>query len=87
MQERKILLDEFSFTNVCKFGFIKHLSPLGTTNIHISKRDIKDLFEGKMVIKEFTDETIKIAITNLDPVLVKEIIRRSPMFSDLYYEI
>jgi hypothetical protein len=87
MQERKILLDEFSFTNVCKFGFIKHLGTLGTTNIHINKRDMRDLFEGKMVTKEFTDEVVKIAITNLDPVLVKEIIRRSPMFAELYYEI
>jgi hypothetical protein len=87
MQERKILLDEFSFTNVCKFGFIKHLSPLGTTNIHIHKRDIKELFEGKIVTKEFSDEVVQIAIVALDPVLVKEIIRRSPMFGELYYEI
>jgi hypothetical protein len=87
MKERRILLDEFAFTNVCKFGFIKHMGTIGTTDIHIGKKDIKDLFEKKIITKDFSDEIVKIAIVELDIELVKEIIKRSPLFSELYYEI
>lgn len=87
MKERKIFLDEFSFTNLCKFGFIKHLSNLGTIDLHITKKDIIDLYTGKEVIKDFSDEVVKILLSDLDSTLIKEIIRRSPVFSDLYYQI
>jgi len=87
MKERKIYLDEFYFTNLCKFGFIKHASNLGTIDLDITKKDITDLYNGKEVIKDFSDESVKILLSNLDQVLVKEIIRRSPVFSELYYQL
>jgi hypothetical protein len=87
MKERRIILDEFSFTNLCKFGFIKHISTLGTIDLHITKKDIIDLYNDQIVIKEFSDEVVKVLLTDLDKVLVKEIIRRSPVFSELYYQL
>lgn len=87
MKERKILLNEFSFTTLCKFGFLKHVSTIGTIDIHINKRDIIKLYKGEIVDKEYSDEVIKIATADINPELFKEIIRRSPVFSELYYEL
>lgn len=87
MKETRILLNETSFTNLCKMGYFTHNGQLGTTNITITKRDIKNLAQGEIVIKEFSDEIIKIALQDIGFYLIKEIIKRSPIFSEVYYEI
>lgn len=87
MKETRILLNETNFTNLCKMGYFTHNSQLGTTNITITKNDIKKLASGEIVIKDFSDEVIKIALQDIGSYLIKEIIKRSPMFGEVYYEI
>lgn len=87
MKETRISLNETNFTNLCKMGYFTHNGQLGTTNITITKRDIKKLASGDIVIKEFSDEIIKIALQDIGSYLIKEIIKRSPMFGEVYYEI
>lgn len=87
MKETRILLNETSFTNLCKMGYFTHNGQLGTTNISITKGDIKKLALGEIIIKEFSDEIIKIALKDIGFYLIKEIIKRSPVFGEIYYEI
>jgi TRAP-type mannitol/chloroaromatic compound transport system substrate-binding protein len=87
MKETRILLNETSFTNLCKMGYFTHSGQLGTTNITITKNDIKKLASGEIVIKDFSDEVIKIALQDIGSYLIKEIIKRSPIFSEMYYEM
>lgn len=88
MQEKRILLTELSFTNLCKFGFIVFNSPeTGRDDISMTKLDIKSLAKGQIVEKNIGN-LYKIAIQdNLDSELIKEIIKRSPIYSELYYEL
>jgi len=87
MKETRILLNETNFTNLCKMGYFTHLGELGTMNISITKTDIKRLANGEIISKEFSNEVIKIALQDIGFELIKEIIKRSPMFSDMYYEM
>jgi hypothetical protein len=87
MKETRIILDETSFTNLCKMGYFMHKGQTGTTSITITKNDIKKLSLGEIITKEFSDESIKITLQDIGSYLIKEIIKRSPMFGDLYYEI
>jgi TRAP-type mannitol/chloroaromatic compound transport system substrate-binding protein len=87
MKETRILLNETTFTNLCKMGYFTHLGELGTQNVTITKTDIKRLSKGEIISKDFSNETIKIALQDIGFELVKEIIKRSPMFSEMYYEI
>jgi TRAP-type mannitol/chloroaromatic compound transport system substrate-binding protein len=87
MKETRILLNETTFTNLCKMGYFTHNGQLGTTNITITKNDIKKLTNGEIVSKDFSDEVIKIALKDIGFELIKEIIKRSPMFSEMYYEM
>jgi TRAP-type mannitol/chloroaromatic compound transport system substrate-binding protein len=87
MKETRILLNETTFTNLCKMGYFTHNGQLGTTNVSITKNDIKRLANGEIVSKDFSDEVIKIALKDIGFELIKEIIKRSPMFSEMYYEM
>lgn len=87
-KEIRIVLNEMTFTNLCKSGFFTHNSPeFGKSDIHIYKHDIKQLITDKVVSKEIGSEVFKIALAKLEYELVKEIIRRSPIFSEMYYEL
>jgi hypothetical protein len=87
-KEIRIVLDEKSFTNLCKSGFFSHNSPeFGNTDIHIYKHDIKNLISDKIVTKEIGNETFNLALAKMEYELVKEIVRRSPIFSEMYYEL
>lgn len=88
MKEIRILLNEVTFTNICKAGFLSHRGEsYGTIDIPITKNDIKQLATGKIITKDMGDDMIKIALQDIGFYLIKEIIRRSPMYSEMYYEI
>jgi TRAP-type mannitol/chloroaromatic compound transport system substrate-binding protein len=87
MKETRILLNETTFTNLCKMGYFTHFGELGRMNVNITKTDIKRLSKGEIISKDFSDEVIKIALQDIGFELIKEIVKRSPMFSDMYYEI
>ena len=85
--EIRILLNETSFTNLCKTGFLTHKSPSGTRNISITSLDMKKIATGDILTKISEDDTIMIALSDIGTTLIKEIIKRSPVYSQMYYEI
>jgi hypothetical protein len=84
MKEVVILLNESTFTNLCKIGFIKQKNFMFSGgDIYITKIDMVELINGKIIEKIVDDCLYKIAIQNIDIDLIKEIIIRSPIYSDI----
>ena len=86
--EIKSLLSEVMFTNICKHGFIKHKSTIsGTYDIRFTNVDIKKLSTGEILEKNADDAILKFMLQDIDTETIKEIIKRSPIYSDLSQEI
>jgi len=82
--ETRILLTESTFTQLCKTGFFSHRSErFGKTDFYLTKQDMKDLATGKIVVKEVSDEQVKLALQDIGSELIKEIIKRSPIYSEM----
>ena len=73
-----IILNEVTFTNVCKIGILR----IGSTEIFFSQKDILDLIKNKEINKD-QDILYNIRISNISDFTINEIIKRSPIFSDL----
>jgi hypothetical protein len=87
-KEIRASLNEAHFTNICKHGFIKHQSTLtGTYDIRFTKSDMKKLSEGEILEKEADDATLKFSLQDLGSETIREIVKRSPIYSDLAQEI
>lgn len=87
-EEIRMIFTELSFTALCKNGFLLHTSKLsGKTQIDFTSKDIKDLVTGKIIEKEQDDLMIKFALQNLGIEMIKEILKRSPIYSSLATEI
>jgi len=90
MEKREIrtLLTEPLFTNLCKNGFIKHQSTSsGTYDVTFTRVDIKQLCTGEILEKDTDDAILKFALQDLGLDLIREIVRRSPIYSELAQEI
>ena len=87
MDEYKILLNETTFTNLCKSGYLSFQGKFGKNDVYFTKLDLKELSQGNIVTKEYTDEVVKVALQDIGAELIKEIIKRSPIYGDMYYEI
>jgi len=77
------LLDESKFTNLVKNGYITYIDDMGRKDIHLTKNDIKRLILEQTISKG----DINILIYNMRIEDCKEIIKRSPLYSDLFYDI
>jgi hypothetical protein len=87
MKEIRILLTEDSFTSLCKSGFINYTHPVeGNFEIPITKDDVKILASGEILSKP-NERNFKVALSDLGLEYIKEIIKRSPVYGQLYYEI
>lgn len=84
IREIRTLLNEEMFTNVCKISFVTIRSiDYGKTDIHFHKVDILQLVKGEIVSKEIGTETFKFVIQNIDTEMIREILKRSPIFHEL----
>lgn len=87
-KEIKASLNEGMFTNLCKHGFIKHQSELsGTYEIRFTRLDMKSLCLGDVLEKQTDDATLKFLLQDLGSDLIREILKRSPIYSELSQEI
>ncbi|MCK9476797.1 MAG: hypothetical protein M0R46_12800 [Candidatus Muirbacterium halophilum] len=86
-KEIRLVFNETSFTNVCKNGFMPYKDALGTIDIRFNKNDIKTLCKGDMLVIDNDDIKILIILQDLGLDYIREIVRRSPIFSDLALEI
>lgn len=81
-------LNEGMFTNICKHGFVKHQSTLsGTYEVRFTRLDIKHLCKGDILEKDTDDAVLKFALQDLGLDLIREIVKRSPIYSELSQEI
>jgi hypothetical protein len=87
MNELRILLNEITFTNLCKSGYLTYQGKLGKREIYITKLDLRELARESIITKEYDDEVIKISLQDIGMETIKEIIKRSPIYGDMYYEI
>lgn len=88
MKEIRILLNESTFTNLCKMGFLQHkTSMFSRTDVYITKSDMIELATGKIIEKQVDDANFKIALQDIGIDLVREIVRRSPIYSDIVERI
>ena len=84
IKEIRTILTEEMFTHVCKVGFISIRSnDFGKTDINFNKFDILQLVKGEIISKELGTEVFKFALQIIDPEMIKEIVKRSPIFSEL----
>ncbi len=87
MKEIRTVLTETTFTNLCKKGFIKVSTNLGTSTLNFNKTDIVALTTGEIIEKTEDDTTFLFALQDLGVEIIREIVKRSPIFSDLSQEI
>jgi hypothetical protein len=88
-KEIRVLLTEETFTQVCKMGFLKYQSPtIGRTDVHFYKQDILNLSKGYIITKEISgyegeQSIFKFALKDIGFEMIREIVKRSP----IYYEL
>lgn len=87
-KEIRTTLTESSFTGLCKNGYVKHQSTLsGAYDIRFTKNDMKHLCQGDIIEKVTDDSILKFAIQDIGKDLIREIVKRSPIYSELSQEI
>jgi hypothetical protein len=90
MEKREITtsLNEAMFTNICKHGFMKHQSTLtGAYDIRFTRVDMKQLCSGEVLEKQTDDAVLKFGLQDIGSDLIREIVKRSPIYSELSQEI
>jgi hypothetical protein len=90
MEKREIRtsLNEAMFTNICKHGFIRHQSTLtGTYDVSFTRIDMKQLCTGEVLEKQTDDAVLKFGLQDIGSELIREIVKRSPIYSELAQEI
>lgn len=84
MKEYEINLNEEAFNTLTKYGFINHRDEEEVVEIPIYKSDIKKLHDNFFLIKKVKNiYNIKL-VGNIDKDLLTEIVKRSPLYSDLF---
>jgi hypothetical protein len=87
MQEIRTVLTETLFTSVCKLGYFTYGIGYTRTDVYFNKNDIKILESGEILSKVENGIEFKFVLQDIGIDLIKGIIKRSPLFSDLYYEL
>jgi hypothetical protein len=86
-KEIRMLLNEYTFTNLCKAGFFMHNSPTGKTDVFVNRNDIRTLIKGEILTIPVGEEDFKIALQDIGFTMIREILKRSPLFSELAEEV
>ena len=85
----KLVLNENTFTGVCKSGEIVYGSGYYKVSLNINKQNMKSLALGESVILEsnISDERFEVVTQNITLETAKEILKRAPLYSDMYYTL
>ena len=87
-KEVRTLLTESSFSNLCKIGSTSHNSAKsGKMTINFTSSDIRILISGKILEKDVDDSTLKFLLQDIGVDMIREILRRSPLYSEISYEL
>ena len=81
---KRIIVDEPMFTGICKRGFIQIDN---STQLSFTSREITQLCQGKILEKEIIgwseNKEFEFILQDIDIEMINEILKRSPIFSDL----
>lgn len=85
MKEMRILLNEATFTNLCKKGYYTSVENNSKNDLYFTKEDIKLLVNGKIVTKEASYEKTNwlFMLQDIGFDMINEILKRSPIYMDL----
>jgi len=85
MKEKRILLTEKTFTNLCKAGYYSAIENSGKNDLYFTKEDIKFLTTGKVVEKEesYSQTNWMFMLQDIGLDTINEILKRSPIYADL----
>ena len=87
-KEVRTLLTESSFSNLCKIGSVTHNSIIsGKMAINFTNADIRGIISGRVFEKEVDDATLKFLLQDIGVDMIREILRRSPLYSEISYEL
>jgi hypothetical protein len=65
-----------------------HNSPtMGKTDVFVNRNDIRTLVKGEILTIPVDEEDFKIALQDIGFTMIREILKRSPLFSELAEEI
>lgn len=87
VKEIRTLLTEDKFSQLLKVGFIRNKTAIGSTDLHFYKHDIISLTKGEIVSKDFTGESHKFMLVELDAETLREMVKRSPIYYELSNQI
>jgi len=85
MKEKRILLSESMFNNLCKMGYYTAAENNSKNDLYFTKEDVNLLVTGKVVEKDASYNQTKwlFMLQDIGIDLINEILKRSPIFSDL----
>ncbi len=85
MKETRILFTEQTFTNLCKKGYYTAAENNSTSDLYFTKEDIKLLVKGEIVTKEASYEQTNwlFMLQDIGIEMVREILKRSPIYSEM----
>jgi hypothetical protein len=85
MKEKRILLSEAMFTNLCKIGYYTAVENNSKNDLYFTKEDIKLLANGKVVEKDasYAQTNWMFMLQDIGFDIINEILKRSPIYMDL----
>ncbi len=88
-KEIKIVLNESSFSQVVKVGRIVYILNVEGQKVELplTSIDVKEICKGNILIRRVDDYIVKVALNVIDREMIKEILRRTPLYSSLAEEI
>ena len=85
MKETRILFTEQTFTNLCKKGYYTAVENNSKNDLYFTKEDIVLLVKGEVVTKEASYEQTNwlFMLQDIGLEMVREILKRSPIYSEM----
>ena len=86
-KEIRILLTEAQFSQVVKMGRIVYMTDTSKVEFPLSSLDVREICNGKILTKNIDEQIFQIAIGKMDKEIIREILKRTPLYSSLAEEI
>jgi hypothetical protein len=86
-KEIRILLTEALFSQSVKTGFITYLTNESRIEFPLTSFELREMISGKVLMKKMDSQIIQVAMAEMKAEHIKEILRRSPLYSSMAEEI
>jgi len=84
----RILLSEAQFSQTVKLGRIIYpLTETSKLEFSLTSMDVREICKGRILMKKIDDYILEVAIVKLPTETIKEILKRTPLYSSISEEI